>query len=202
MFILYLWRLFITTSTTLDFTPGVIASCSIARSRYSLCKKPASALEDCGPECRRKPAGADLRPHSSELSQVPSLFLSRRAVCAEAIPQRLGDCFAEFILRYRRARNDKCNIVQLLTCSRWTLVQRPQRSLWPWPGACFTVFSIGHRHWSSGLGSALSIITLSTSADFLTALFCSAAALRGGRCRNWTEIPSSGQRRYRPGSLL
>jgi len=41
--------------------------------------------------------------------------------------------------------------VALLTCSRWTLVQWPQRSLWPCPDACFTVLGVDHRRWSSGL---------------------------------------------------
>jgi hypothetical protein len=54
------------------------AGCPIVRSCHSLGKKSVSVSEDCGLECRRKPAGADLHPHSSELSQVPSLFLSSR----------------------------------------------------------------------------------------------------------------------------
>ncbi len=92
-----------------DSLGSVIASCSIALSRYSLCKKPVSVLEDCGPECRRKPAGADLRPHSSELSQVPSLFLSSRSEgseAAEATKQSPSYLARRRLLRPCGARND------------------------------------------------------------------------------------------------
>jgi len=84
----------------------------MSRSRRSLGKKSVPVLEDSQAGVQTQVCfehgKADLRPQSSEFSQLPSLFLSRSAATKQSPPLT---AVAPWRL-LRSARNDKYNIVE------------------------------------------------------------------------------------------